>query len=246
VKTFTVWDGNLHCTAEEGRIFPLSLTRQTLLTTIACVTDLFKPDLTALERATEREASMGVRKFFRLLQLRLLTQGVYATFLWMVNVFNRRLFDLPIRSQCEVTPQLFVGPQFKQRGWRHLESWGISGVVNLRREFDDLTLGVQIPRYLHLPTTDDDPIAVEDLERGVLFIKDEIQRGGKVYIHCGAGVGRAPTMAAAYLVMQGESPDQAYDRIRSARKFIRPTRGQREQLNKFAEKLANVKTESPA
>ena len=88
---------------------------------------------------------MGVGKFFRLLRLRLLTQGLKPTLLWMANVFNRKLIDRPIRSQCQVTDQLFVGPQFKQRGWRELQSWGITGVVNLRREFDDLSLGVAIP-----------------------------------------------------------------------------------------------------
>ncbi|MRR30550.1 hypothetical protein EG834_09570, partial [bacterium] len=85
-----------------------------------------KTDLARLEQDTEREATMGVGKFFRLLRLRLLTQGLKATLLWMANVFNRKLIDRPIRSQCQVTDQLFVGPQFKQRGWRQLESWGIT------------------------------------------------------------------------------------------------------------------------
>jgi len=201
------------------------------------MTNNTKGDLAGLERDTEREASMGVGKFFRLLRLRLLTQGVKATLLWMANVFNRKLIDRPIRSQCQVTEQLFVGPQFKQRGWRELQSWGITGVVNLRREFDDLSLGVSIPKYLHLPTTDDDPPSMPDLEKGVSFIAGEIENGGKVYIHCGAGVGRAPTMAAAYLVSRGDTPGQAYERIRAVRSFIRPTRVQREQLQRFSDQL---------
>ncbi len=192
-----------------------------------------KTDLTALERATEREASMGVGKFFRLLRLRLLTQGIKATVLWVANVFNRKLIDWPIRSQCQVTPQLFVGPQFKQRGWRQLQAWGISGVINLRREFDDRSLGVDIPHYLHLPITDDDSPTLEDLQQGVVFIKNEIENGGKAYIHCGAGVGRAPTMAAAYMISQGDTPAQAIERIRAVSSFIRPTRGQREQLQRY-------------
>lgn len=201
------------------------------------MTNTTKTDLAGLERETEREATMGVGKFFRLLRLRLLTQGVKATLLWMANVFNRKVIDRPIRSQCQVTEQLFVGPQFKQRGWRQLQSWGITGVVNLRREFDDLSLGVEIPHYLYLPTTDDDPPAMADLDKGVAFITHQIADGGKVYIHCGAGVGRAPTMAAAYLVSQGETPTQAFARIQAVRSFIRPTRVQREQLQQYFEKL---------
>lgn len=199
------------------------------------VNDTQKTDLTALERATEREATMGVGKFFRLLRLRLLTQGIKATLLWIANVFNRKWIDRPIRNQCQVTEQLFVGPQFKQRGWRQLQTWGISGVVNLRREFDDRLLGVDIPHYLHLPITDDDSPTMEDLQHGVAFIQHEIESGGKVYIHCGAGVGRAPTIAAAYLISQGNTPTQAIDRIRAVRSFIRPTRVQREQLQRYHE-----------
>lgn len=206
------------------------------------VNNVKKTDLAALERSTEREATMGVGKFFRLLLLRLVTQGIKATWLWMVNVFNRKLIDLPIRSQCQVTPQLFVGPQFKQRGWRQLQAWGITGVVNLRREFDDQSLGVQIPHYLHIPITDDDPPTMEDLQQGAAFITDEIGGGGKVYIHCGAGVGRAPTMAAAYLISQGDTPAQAIDRIRAVRSFIRPTRVQREQLQHYYELVSQPVT----
>jgi len=201
--------------------------------------------LSNLERSTQREASLGVGKFFRLLRVRLMTQGLKPTLQWMGNVFNRQLFDRPPRSQCQVTPQLFVGPQFRQRGWRHLLSWGITGVVNLRREFDDCSLGVSIPHYLHLPTTDDDPILSEDLQRGVDFITREIDHGGKVYIHCGAGVGRAPTMAAAYLISQGDTPDQAYARIRATRSFIRPTRGQREELQRYYEQVAKTVVSLP-
>lgn len=182
---------------------------------------------------------MGLGKFFRLLGVRLKTQGVAATAQWMFNVFNRLVLDLPIRGQCEVTPQLYVGPQFKRRGWQRLKQWGITGVVNLRRERDDRSLGVDIPHYLYLPTTDDDAPAIEDLTSGVVFIREQIESGGKVYVHCGAGVGRAPTMAAAYLVAMGDTPQQAMERIRKVRRFIRPTAGQMEQLEHYYEGIAD-------
>lgn len=199
------------------------------------MTDLPKPQSLPREGAAEHEASMGLGKFFRLLAVRLKTQGIAATLQWMFNVFNRLVLDLPIRNQCQVTPQLFVGPQFKQRGWRRLQQWGITGVVNLRRERDDLSLGVNIPHYLYLPTTDDDAPTIEDLDRGVAFIREQIERNGKVYIHCGAGVGRAPTMAAAYLIATGDTPQQAMKRIRAVRRFIRPTRSQIDQLQWYYE-----------
>jgi hypothetical protein len=187
-----------------------------------------------IEKNTDREASMSIVKFFRLLRVRLVTQGLKATLYWLFNVFNRLILDQPIRSQCQITPQLFVGAQFHRRGWRVLHNWGITGVVNMRSEFNDLGLGVEIPAYLHLSTRDDDAPTLDSLRKGVDFIHNEIEKGGKVYIHCGAGVGRAPTMAAAYLVSAGMTPQQAWEAIRKERIFIRPTRVQREQLERYA------------
>jgi hypothetical protein len=195
-----------------------------------------------IEKNTDHEATMDVWKFFRLLRVRLITQGLTATGLWLFNVFNRYLLDRPIRAQCEVNPQLFVGAQFRKRGWQIIRSWGVTGVVNMRSEFDDRTLGVDIPYYMPLSTIDDDAPTMEALQRGVAFIGDVINQGGKVYIHCGAGVGRAPTMAAAYLISTGLTPNEAWHKIRLVRKFIRPTRVQRTQIEKYAAEHANAST----
>lgn len=187
-----------------------------------------------IEGKTDREATMDAHKFLHLLKVRLASQGMATTALWMFNILNRLALDTPIQKQCQVTPQLFVGAQFHRRGWRILQEWGIHGVVNLRSEFNDLSLGVNIPEYLHLPTVDDTAPAMADLQRGVDFITRVIAQGGKVYIHCGAGVGRAPTMAAAYLISRGDSAQAAWHRIRRARKFIRPTQAQIEVIEQFA------------
>ncbi len=191
----------------------------------------------SLEQKTTHEASLDALKFFRLLYLRLTTQGVRVTLLWMYNVLNRYLIDRPARRLSQVTPQLFVGAQFGRRGWRALQRWGISAVVNLRGEFDDRRLGVDLGRYLYIPTEDDQTPSVDELRQGAEFIAGEIHQGGKVYIHCGSGVGRAPTMAAAYLISLGHVPEEAWEIIRRARPFIRPTRVQREQIERLAKTI---------
>jgi protein-tyrosine phosphatase len=104
----------------------------------------------------------------------------------------------------------------------------------MRIEFDDQEAGVAPPRYLYLPTVDDTAPSLEHLQQGVAFIEQEIAQGGGVYVHCGSGVGRAPTMAAAYLVRTGLTPEQAWARIRKVRPFIRPTAVQVAQLERFA------------
>jgi protein tyrosine phosphatase (PTP) superfamily phosphohydrolase (DUF442 family) len=177
---------------------------------------------------------LGILKGLRIVSSRLVRQGVWTTALWAADHAVRRVTGAPIRRVSQITPQLHVGGQYKRRGWPRLEARGITAVVNLRVEFDDRVAGIAPQRYLYLPAVDDCAPSPEDLEAGADFIAREIARGGAVYVHCSAGVGRAPTMAAAYLVCTGLSPAQAWDRIRQARPFIRPTAVQIEQLERFA------------
>ena len=166
---------------------------------------------------------------------RLIGQGVRVTVLWTVDHLVRIVTGAPIRRLSQITPQLHVGGQYRRRGWPELEARGITAVVNLRTEFDNATAGIAPERYLYLPTIDDTPPSLEQLHEGADFIAKEIARGGGVYVHCGAGVGRAPTMTAAYLVSTGLTPDEAWARIRAVRPFIRIKPGQAAQIERFAE-----------
>ena len=156
---------------------------------------------------------------------RLTRQGLHTTALWAADHIVRIVTGAPIRSLSQVTPQLHVGGQYRRRGWPRLAARGITAVVNLRVEFDDAAAGIAPPRYLFLPTVDDEPPTLEQLREGCAFIAEEIAQGGGVYVHCGAGIGRAVTMAAAYLISAGLTPDQAWARIRAVRPFIRPQAG---------------------
>jgi protein-tyrosine phosphatase len=107
----------------------------------------------------------------------------------------------------------------------------------MRIEYDDAQAGVAPPRYLHLPVVDDEAPALDQLREGSDFIAREIADGGAVYVHCGSGIGRAATMAAAYLISTGLAPDEAIMRIRKKRPFIRPTSLQLAQLERYAAKI---------
>ncbi len=178
-----------------------------------------------------------IARALRIMSSRLRDQGVGTTALWAADHGVRMLTGAPIQRLSQVTPQVHVGGQYRRRGWRRLARRGVTAVVNMRTEFDDNHAGIAPARYLYLPTVDDLPPSLEDLYTGVAFITEEIARGGGVYIHCGAGVGRAPAMAAAYLVSTGLSPEEAWARIRAVRPFIRPRPAQVEQIETFATAL---------
>ncbi|WP_299024221.1 dual specificity protein phosphatase family protein [uncultured Thermanaerothrix sp.] len=174
-------------------------------------------------------------KGVRIVTSRLVEQGIRTTGLWLVHLFCRTVLDRPLRRLSQITPSLFVGGQFGRRGKRILERWGIEAVVNLRAEFDDRAAALAPTHYLYLPTIDDQAPSMEALEEGVAFIQAQIKAGRKVYIHCASGVGRAPTLAVAYLVSTGLMVEQAWDMIRQVRPFIRPTLVQRRQVERFAQ-----------
>ncbi len=151
---------------------------------------------------------------------------------------KRKVTGLPTVSTSQITPNLFVGGQYKLTVFEHLKELGITAIVNMRQSTvhanDGSDIGV---RYLHLPTRDYTAPSVENLIKGVKFIKQEIDNGGKVYIHCKSGEGRGPIMAAAYLIYSGLTFDDALATIKKVRKFIRPNFLQLKGLRRY-EKLS--------
>jgi predicted protein tyrosine phosphatase len=164
-------------------------------------------------------------------------QGPWVSFLGLAELFVRFITGAPIQRLSQITSQLHISGQHQGRGWKTLSKRGITAMVNMRTEFDDQAAGIAPPRYMHLKIIDNTPPTLEHLQAGSDFIAQEIKQGGKVYIHCAAGVGRAPTMAAAYLVSTGRSPAEAWTQIRKVRPFIRPTPAQIAQVDAFAEKV---------
>jgi len=170
----------------------------------------------------------------QILWQRLTKQGPRVTAWWAADHAVRIASGAPIRSVSEIQPQLHVGGQYRRRGWPRLAARGITAVVNLRIELDDRHLGIAPERYLYLPVEDDHAPSLEQLRTGAEFITNEIAQGGSVYVHCGSGIGRAATMAAAYLISTGLTEEEAWTQIRAARPFIRPTPVQLEQIKRFA------------
>jgi predicted protein tyrosine phosphatase len=170
-----------------------------------------------------------------ILYQRVRSHGIGVTLLWMYARAVPAITGVPMLRYSEVTPQIFVGPQFRKNGRRMLEQAGITNSINLRLEYDDAARGLALAGHCYLPTVDDAAPSLEHLAEGVRFIEEVVSRGEKVYIHCAGGVGRAPTMAAAYLVTQGMAADEAYACVIRARPFINPTRVQTSQLELFAQ-----------
>ena len=160
---------------------------------------------------------------------------LHLTGLRIYDQLSRRITGAPLQRYSQITPQLHIGGQHDARGMKAMQERGVTAVVNLRRKHDDARAGAAPEAYLHLPVPDNTAPTQEQLREGVDFITQQIEAGGAVYVHCGVGVGRASTLAAAYLVNTGLTPAEAWAKIRSVRPFIWPNRRQRASITRFAE-----------
>jgi hypothetical protein len=161
-------------------------------------------------------------------------QGLRTTWLWFTERTTRIIVGVSPARTSRVAPNLYVGGQHKRRGLKSMAVRGITACVDLRREYGDVAHGVALERQLSLPTDDDHTPTIAELQQAADFIGACLAEGRGVYIHCANGVGRAPTTAAAYLISAGLTPQQAWNTIRAARPFIRPTKVQREAIERFA------------
>lgn len=131
-----------------------------------------------------------------------------------------------------ITRTIFVGtyPQSPLDIDRLRDGARITAVVNLQSDTDMKALGVnwsklekhysrrEITVYRH-PIRDFDPTDLAGRMRGaVAQVRDLEAVGHRIYIHCTAGVGRAPAVAIGHLAWNlGWGLDDAYDFVRERR-----------------------------
>jgi protein tyrosine phosphatase (PTP) superfamily phosphohydrolase (DUF442 family) len=112
-----------------------------------------------------------------------------------------------VRKLYDVDEKVWRGAQPGETGYRSLAARGVTTVVDLKptsgtqRQDDDniRALGMEV---VHLPVTDGRPPSSSQVEEFAAIVRAS---NGRVFLHCGEGVGRAGTMAAAYRVTTGQT-----------------------------------------
>ena len=158
---------------------------------------------------------------------------IFSQLLW--DNLHRYIYGIPNLKRCQITADLFLGSQYTKAGLKKLKDLGITAIVNMRIHNVYVKARYEGVKYLHLPTVDNTPPALEDLIKGAIFIDNEIKNKGKVYVHCRQGLGRGPTMALAYLIKTGLTFDDAFALVKRVRTFINPRPEQISRLKELEE-----------
>ena len=97
---------------------------------------------------------------------------------------------------------------------------------------------------LYEPVPDSTPPTLDQLERMVLFIQEQIEKWERpVVVTCYAGLGRTGTVLACYLVYSGYTPRAAIDLVRELRPRSIQTVEQEDSVRRFSELLKSQQKE---
>ena len=121
----------------------------------------------------------------------------------------------------KIWERLFLGSLYDAERLGSANPLGITSVISLSESSPCNTrCGIH---YIHVPIDDAQPIPVDQFDAIMRAIADHI-RSGKVLIHCGSGVSRAPVITAAYLHVAGyKSIDTALVEIAALRPVVCPS-----------------------
>ena len=133
-----------------------------------------------------------------------------------------------------VLPELVVGeyPTPNDASWLR-ETHGVTAVINLQDDADLASKGLSLRdlehayrthgmRFHHVPITDcDAAMLAARLDHVVQLVHEAVSGGHRVYLHCNAGMNRAPTIAIAYIhVHQGLALTAARDLVKQRRQCV--------------------------
>jgi hypothetical protein len=145
----------------------------------------------------------------------------------------------------QVVPNVFIGGAPAAGDLPLLKTNGITHVVCL------LPMRPPFPQHLcYLQLNVDDSIR-EDLYCHFpainQFIQHALHTGGRVLVHCGAGISRASTAIMSFLMFGSGMPlDEAYSLVKAVRPIILPNRGFLRQLRQYEAELQAAGSVAPS
>jgi atypical dual specificity phosphatase len=166
----------------------------------------------------------------------------WPTYAW--NILLGRILHLR-RWWDEIEPGLWLGARPTRADVNQLASLGVKAVVNLCQEFRGPLQAYRARGIdeLWLPTIDFTPPTLEDIRRGVEFIRHHRAQGKGVYVHCKAGRGRSATLVLCWLMEEhGCSPAEAQALMAARRPHVKLDLDRRDVVRQWAHEFQQKAT----
>ena len=137
----------------------------------------------------------------------------------------------------EVIPGLRMGAAPSRRAARRLAHAGVTHAIDLRRSEDAVAVTIWPEDvFIHsYPLEEYEAPGIADLRQVSSDVAGLISHGEVVYVHCRAGIQRAPTVACAVLMQMGWSLADAYRAVSSRRAVAAMTEEQLAVLRQFGD-----------
>lgn len=134
----------------------------------------------------------------------------------------------------QITERLYIGARPEAYHWFELAAVGITVDVNLQVEGQD-RFHKNVPEvYLWLPVPDWYGPNSQTLLTVTRFLRLVIEEERIVYVHCSKGIGRSSAVAAAYLIAEGMTVEQALAFVKGKRSSSKVNETQISHLHEFA------------
>lgn len=143
-------------------------------------------------------------------------------------------FGSSIDGPTKITEHLFLGAQSDAANFAALQSLGIKRILNVAGECSVDTCIAAKLQVKSVPLRDhsDEDIAAH-FDECISFIREGVERGERVLVHCRMGVSRSTTMVIAYLMRYGVDErhaaplryGDAFDFVKALRPQVSPNLG---------------------
>lgn len=163
--------------------------------------------------------------------------GIKGALLRFVN----QSLGLPTTHTSRIDEHLWIGakPSILGGWWlekiKKLRIYSLLPMVSMNKEngtaVNSAYSGFHIPEYVE--------ISLADYSRATREIESMTSLGQGVYIHCREGVGRAPAIGAAVLICEGQSIEEALDKVGTKRKVASLSHLQMASLEEFYRRRTN-------
>uniref|UniRef100_A0A4W3K4M6 protein-tyrosine-phosphatase n=3 Tax=Callorhinchus milii TaxID=7868 RepID=A0A4W3K4M6_CALMI len=148
-------------------------------------------------------------------------------------------------TPVEILPFLYLGSAYHASRLDFLDDLCITALLNVSRNCAEYFKGKYL--YKFIPVEDNATADISScFQEAIDFIDNVRQEGGKVLVHCEAGISRSPTICLAYLMRSKQLRlEEAFDYIKQRRAAISPNFGFMDQLLQYESEVLSLAPSSP-